>query len=169
MGGGRRVAHRRPITDVSTVDTYQLLHISGSSVIRFGMTDNTDPMSAFTDLADKIKRAAYAEGWRDAMNAVAKAVGELTPSEVQDVIGPVAQMKTINGTVNSAKSKLTVGTTPYFIVRALEAKPGLTPGEIIQTLHDGGHAAPENSIRTNIHRLKERKLIVARHGKWFVV
>ncbi|MDO9295502.1 hypothetical protein [Bradyrhizobium sp.] len=134
------------------------------------MNDNTDPMAAFTELADKIRRSAYADGWRDAMNAVSKAVGDLAPGEVQDVIGPAAPLKLVGGTAASGtKSKLTVGTTPYFIVRALEAKPGLTPAEIIQALQDGGHSAPENSIRTNIHRLKERKLIVARHGKWFVL
>ncbi|MBI5262833.1 MAG: hypothetical protein HY852_13555 [Bradyrhizobium sp.] len=127
-------------------------------------------MAAFTDLAEKIRRSAYADGWRDAMAAVAKAVGEMTPGEVQDVIGPAVQLKLINGTGSSTtKTKLIMGTTPYFIVRALEAKPGLTPAEIIQALQDAGHSAPENSIRTNIHRLKERKLIVARHGKWFVV
>lgn len=135
------------------------------------MIDNTDPMAAFTELADKIKRAAYAEGWRDAMNAVAKAVAELAPGEVQDVIGPSPQLKLVGGSAatGSAKAKLTMGTTPYFIVGALEAKPGLTPAEIIQALQEAGHSAPENSVRTNIHRLKERRIIVSRHGKWFVV
>jgi hypothetical protein len=133
------------------------------------MIDNTDPMHAFTELADKIRRAAYADGWRDAMTAVGKAVSELAPADMQDVIGPSAPLKLINGATAPTKSKLTVGTTPYFIVRVLESKPGLTPAEIIQALQDGGHSAPENSVRTNIHRLKERRLIVARHGKWFVV
>jgi hypothetical protein len=133
------------------------------------MSDNTDPMAAFTDLAEKIKRSAYADGWRDAMTAIAKAVGELAPGDIQDVTGPNAPLKAANGPINTHKSSLTMGTTPYYIVGALKAKPGLTPAEIIQALQESGHKAPENSIRTNIHRLKERRLIVARHGKWFAV
>jgi hypothetical protein len=133
------------------------------------MNDNSNPMQAFTELADKIRRSAYADGWRDAMTAIAKAVGELAPGEVPDVMGPYEPLRTINGPINTAKSSLTMGTTPYYIVGALKAKPGLTPAEIIQALQDSGHKAPENSIRTNIHRLKERRLIVARHGKWFAV
>jgi len=135
------------------------------------MSDNTDPMTAFTELADKIKRSAYADGWRDAMSAVAKAVSDLAP-DMPDVIGPPSQIKYSNGFDSApdagAKSKLTVGTTPYFIVGALKSKPGLTPSEIIQALQEAGHTAPEASIRTNIHRLKARRLIVARHGKWYV-
>jgi len=133
------------------------------------MNENTDPMQAFTELADKIRKTAYAEGWRDALSAVAKAVGDLAPTDFQDVIGPSAPLKIINTPPGSGKSSLTMGTTPYYIVGALKAKPGLTPAEIIQALQEAGHKAPENSIRTNIHRLKERKLIVARHGKWFAV
>jgi hypothetical protein len=155
-------------------------HITYLAVARCGktvllsipMNDNTDPMAAFTELADKIRQAAYADGWRDAMNAVSKAVAELAPGEVKDAIGPGTQLKLIGGSAaaaGTAKAKLTMGTTPYFIVASLEAKPGQTPAEIIQSLQDAGHSAPENSIRTNIHRLKERRLIVARHGKWFVV
>src|ERR1700722_20272365 len=133
------------------------------------MNDNTSPMQAFTELADQIRRSAYADGWRDAMAAIAKAVGELAPGEIPDAIGPNAPLKSINGAINTHKSSLTMGTTPYYIVGALRANPGLTPAEIIQALQESGHKAPENSIRTNIHRLKERRLIVARHGKWFAV
>ena len=83
------------------------------------MNDNNDPMSAFTELADQIRRAAYADGWRDAMTAIAKAVGELAPGEVQDAIGPRAAPKLITtASQTAAKAKLTVGTTPYQIVQA---------------------------------------------------
>jgi hypothetical protein len=132
------------------------------------MNDNTDAAQAFTELADKIKKAAYAEGFRDALSAVAKAVGELAPGEfLEGASGPTKVV--LNMAAGSGKSSLTMGTTPYYIVGVLKATPGLTPAEIIQALQDSGHKAPENSIRTNIHRLKERKLIVARHGKWFAV
>ena len=74
----------------------------------------------------------------------------------------------MGSTVGAGRASLTPGTTPYLIYSLLSGRPGLAPSEIISYLDEQGHSAPENSVRTNIHRLKERDLIVNRHGKWFV-
>jgi hypothetical protein len=130
------------------------------------MAANTDAERLFAEATEKMKSEAYAAGWRDALAAVGKAVSSVEPPEAGllasgsfFVAAPAA---------TTARASLTPGTTPALIYALLTAKPGLTPSEIIGGLAEQGHAAPENSIRTNIHRLKARQLIVNRHGKWFV-
>ncbi|MDR6660270.1 hypothetical protein J2W51_002840 [Tardiphaga robiniae] len=124
----------------------------------------------FAEIADKLKKEAYAAGWRDALAAITKMASEAAPPEVISLVGPTQPPKPVVGGGNGggAGKPLTQGTTPFYVVEALKMKPGMTAGQIIDTLRDQGHTAPDNSIRTNIHRLKERRLIVLRHGKWFV-
>lgn len=129
------------------------------------MATNTDVDRLFAEATEKMKSEAYAAGWRDALAAVGKAVSAVEPPEA----GLLASGSFFVATpAATARASLTPGTTPALIYALLSARPGLTPSEIISALAEQGHAAPENSIRTNIHRLKSRQLIVNRHGKWFV-
>lgn len=143
-----------------------LLQSESDDVIRSGMSTNTDTDRLFAEIADKLKKEAYAAGWRDAFAAINKLAENVAPPEgAMNLVGPVLPAKP---SANGAGKPLTQGTTPFYIVETLRAKPGLTAGEIIEALREEGHSAPENSIRTNIYRLKERRLIVLRHKKWFV-
>ena len=128
------------------------------------MNANTDVDRLFAEATERMKNEAYAAGWRDALAAVGKAVSAVEPPEA----GLLASASFfVAAPTTTAKTALTPGTTSALIYALLTAKPGLTPSEIIAGLSEQGHAAPENSIRTNIHRLKGRQLIVNRHGKWF--
>jgi hypothetical protein len=128
------------------------------------MSTNTDAERLFAEATEKMKSEAYAAGWRDALAAVGKAVSAVEPPEA----GLLASGSFFVAAPATTKGSLTPGTTPALIFALLTARPGLTPSEIISALAEQGHSAPENSIRTNIHRLKERQMIVNRHGKWFV-
>jgi hypothetical protein len=130
------------------------------------MNANTDADRLFAEATERMKSEAYAAGWRDALAAVAKAVSTVEPPQGGEA-GNGAAFFAATG-MGVAKASLTPGTTPALIYSLLTARPGLTPSEIINHLGEQGHSAPENSIRTNIHRLKDRQLIVNRHGKWFV-
>jgi hypothetical protein len=131
------------------------------------MNTNIDANTLLAEATERLKAEAYAAGWRDALAAVAKAVSSVSPPEAGTTIvlpkppPPPASSSTSTPT-------LTPGSTPAMIYSVLSAHQGLTAGQIIEALGEQGHSAPENSIRTNIHRLKDRQIIVLRHGKWFV-
>lgn len=118
-----------------------------------------------SEAAERIRKEAYDAGWRDAFEAVRKFMDGQSAEIPAQVDGP-AVSASIPANGNDQKLP-TQGTTPYYIVTAVRKRPGMNAGQIIDMLRADGHTAPEASIRTNIHRMKERKLIVLRHGKWF--
>src|ERR1039458_10319039 len=131
------------------------------------MGTNTDADRLFAEATEKMKSEIYAAGWRDALAAVAKAVSAVEPPEAGLTHGGAALFSAA-AAPGVAKASLTPGTTPALVYSVLMDQPGLTPAQIIAAVGEHGHSAPENSIRTNIHRLSKRQLIVNRHGKWFV-
>jgi hypothetical protein len=123
--------------------------------------------SLLADAAEKIKREAYAAGWRDAIVALNKSVSELVdPATLENIeIQEAVNAPVVLGPSNSKLPKQ--GSTPWAIVQAVKKQPGMTATQIVETLKENGHNAPESSIRTSIFRMKNKKLIVPRHNKWF--
>jgi hypothetical protein len=118
------------------------------------------------EAAEKIKREAYNSGWRDAMTAVSQALSGLAPdpdNQNGDLSGPLF----IPTASRQDNDMPTTGSTPYYVVAAVRRKPGMTTKELVDSIIDEGHNVPDNSIRTSIYRMKDRRLIVARHNKWF--
>ena len=131
------------------------------------MSNDDDISKAFADVAERLKREAYAAGWRDAMTAITNAVAQLGEQEgasegvkIDFTPGPPLVL----GAPNEGPS---VGTTPWYVWQAVKKRPGMTGSEIINVVREGGHKASPASIRTSINRVKARKLIISRHGKWF--
>ena len=123
---------------------------------------NSELDKLLADAAEKIRREAYAAGWRDAIAAINKAASELTdPSTVQDLgvadFTPAAV----------AAAGVTMGSTPWYVLQAVRKTPGMTGSEVVANVWDGGHKVSEGSIRTSLIRLEKKKLIVGRHRKWF--
>jgi len=132
------------------------------------MTTSSEIDKLLSEAADRLKREAYAAGWRDAMVAVNKAISDVANSPPEGLIeieiGEIAPA----GLTNAAGRGPTQGTTPWYIWQAVRRKPGMTGAEIVGVLHDQeGLKASDASIRTGIARLKRRKLITVRHGRWF--
>ena len=139
-----------------------------SNVIQDVMNDETDITRLLADAGEKISREAYARGWRDAVAALQKAAAELAESPVannSDSIGPI-DLSISKGAV---PNNLTVGSTPYYTYQAIKKRPGMTGSEIVAAVQEAGHNVSEGNIRTSIARVKDKKLIVARHNKWFAV
>lgn len=132
------------------------------------MNTTTDIKNVLAEAAEKIKKDAYEAGWRDAIAAINKAL-----SGVGDVVSVPEKIALISGaTVVKAAGKMPAnmpkqGTTPYAILMEVIANPGMTGGQIVEAVRASGHTAPIPSIQTNIQRLKAKKLIVLRHGKWY--
>jgi hypothetical protein len=132
------------------------------------MNTQTEAEKLFAELADKIKREAYAQGWRDAFSQLEVALAEY--KEVPEIkekltLSGNQAPKTLNKISGGRMPKQ--GTTPHAILTAVTANPGMKAGQIVDAVRDSGHTAPIPSIQTNIQRLKQRKLIVLRHGKWY--
>jgi hypothetical protein len=131
-------------------------------------TQNIDPLVA--EVFEKLKRDAYAAGWRDAITAINKAASDLAAPiipktiETHEVLSPPSEQVASKTT----QPKLpTQGSTPWYVIQAVQKRPGMTGSEIVGAVKEGGHNAPEGSIRTSIFRMRDRKFVVSRHGKWF--
>lgn len=124
------------------------------------------------EAADRIKRESYAAGWRDAMTACKNAIASVENPSIPEAI----KLET-NGAMTTALDPKppaapagrtpTVGSTPYYVLNAVKQQPGMSSLGAVEAVQTGGHNVPEGSIRTSLFRLKERKFIVQRHGKWF--
>jgi hypothetical protein len=133
------------------------------NVILLGMS-NDDLSKLLAEATDKIKREAYAAGWRDAITAVNKSVNEKADPAIP---ADLSLMSDGGGVQSQTPSTLKLGTTPYVVFQAINKQPGMSGTEIVNAVQEGGHKVSEGSIRTTVIRLKARRLIVARHGKWF--
>lgn len=130
------------------------------------MTMNSaNPMNqALAEAAEKIRREAYQQGWRDAVAALNKAAVEaadFVPAEGD------SELDLNSGRPPVAVNGLTRGSTPWYVWQAVNKRSGMTGSELVSVVQEGGHKVSEGSIRTTLVRLKARKLLVSRHGKWF--
>jgi hypothetical protein len=129
------------------------------------MTNEDEISKLLAQAAEQLKREAYAAGWRDAVAAMNKAISDIAeqdlPSGSVTIDAPTAQFS------QATSDGPTVGSTPWYVLQAVRKRPGMTGLEVINYVRDGGHKVPGGSIRVALNRLKGRRLIVPRHGKWF--
>lgn len=127
-------------------------------------TTNLDQL--LSEAAERIKREAYAAGWRDCLAAMNQAVAGLgEPAGIP----PIEARLDVGGGGGSPApvTEVTTGSTPYYVLQTVRNTPGMGSTQIVDAVHDGGHRAAAASIRTTLFRLKDRRLIVQRHRKWF--
>lgn len=150
--------------------TFFIAHVAKLNIGCYmtNMSNGNQFEQLLADAADKIRREAYQQGWRDAIIALTKAAAEaaeLPAGESFAAEGESAPARTGNGT---APQGITQGSTPWYVWQAVSKKPGMTGSELVSVVQEGGHKVPEGSIRTTLVRLKGRKILVSRHGKWFL-
>jgi hypothetical protein len=127
---------------------------------------NQSPLDqVLAEAAEKIRREAYQAGWRDALAALSKAAAEAADFPTNEGNG---DSDAPSRKPPPAQAGLTQGSTPWYVWQAVSRKPGMTGSEIVGVVQEGGHRVSDGSIRTSLARLKERKFLVSRHGKWFV-
>jgi hypothetical protein len=114
--------------------------------------DNNNPL---IEAAEKLRREAYAQGWRDAVAALTKAAAEATEGEMPNPVGAV-DYSTLTP---PAASGVTQGSTPWYVLQAVRKRQGMTGSEIVSVVQEGGHKVSEGSIRTSLARLRDRNLI----------
>lgn len=131
------------------------------------MTTNTPIEQLLAEAAEQIKREAYAAGWRACMAAITQSVSNLAePAGV--AAGEVRTEGSFAGVAGPvAVTEAAPGSTPFFVLQTVRQTPGLGSTQVVDALRESGHGAAANSIRTTLFRLKDRRLIVQRHQKWY--
>lgn len=121
------------------------------------------------EAGEKIKKDAYAAGWRDALACISRSIADAglpdSPEYLLDAEGAARSGEKVNN--SEPKDGPKIGTTPYYVFQAVRKRPGMTGSEVILAVHADGHQVDEPGIRTALSRLGQRKLIVNRHKKWF--
>lgn len=125
---------------------------------------NGDSNNPLMEAAEKLRKEAYAQGWRDAIAALSKAAEE---AEIDSAGSTSSQGPIDFSTGNREISTITQGSTPWYVFQAVRKRPGMTGLEVVSVVRESGHKVSEGSIRTSLVRLERKKLIVSRHKKWF--
>ena len=133
------------------------------------MSNGSETDRILTEAAERIRREAYAAGWRDAMVAINKAAGELAPPDTPPNTNGSASIAITPspGSTVAIGTGVTMGSTPWYVLQAVKNRPGMTGSEVVNAVQEGGHKVSEANIRTSLIRLGQKKLIVSRHRKWF--
>jgi hypothetical protein len=134
----------------------------------FIMVNDSDTDRILAEAAERIRREAYAAGWRDAMAAVSRAATDLAPPDsLPDSTSSGTGDLSPSGNSAAATGGVTMGSTPWYVLQAVRRKPGMTGLEVVNVVQEGGHRVSQANIRTSLVRLGRKKLIVSRHRKWF--
>ena len=132
----------------------------------------SDVNNILAEAAERLRKEAYAAGWRDALAAVASAVQQIQPSEAVAESFSEVRVAAV-GTGNPGSAALNgvaapkIGTTPYYVYQAVKKRPGMTGADVVAAVRADGHNVPEPQVRTALARLGGRRLLVNRHKKWF--
>ncbi|HZT24781.1 MAG TPA: hypothetical protein VFA57_03655 [Pseudolabrys sp.] len=156
----------RPITKVLQFITSVLDNVSELDTERYmaEMANNDAIPNAVSEAFEKVRREAYAAGWKAAMAAVSKAASELVdPQTVDDIEGGISDLSTPTARAGDPKA----GSTPWWVLQAIRKRNGMTGAEVVSVVTEGGHKVSEASIRTSLIRLERRKLIESRHKRWY--
>jgi len=129
----------------------------------------TNLNQVFADAVERIKREGHQEGfvagWQAAIAAITKAAAELSKSEIP-ITAPGDAFVISPG--RTAELGLTPGTTQHYVYQAVVKRQGMTGMEVISAVIEAGHRVNPQNIRTALFRLKNKKLLAARHGRWFL-
>ena len=130
------------------------------------MSDMSAP-DPIREAVDRVKRDAFAAGWKAAIEAVTGAIANLEPPEGvdPDAVTFVPFSKRGPDPIGALP---TVGTTPHYVYQAVQRKQGMTGAEVITAVRADGHDVAEPQIRTALSRLEKRQLLANRHRKWFL-
>jgi hypothetical protein len=119
-------------------------------------------------------RRAFLVGWQSHADAVDEATAKLRglPSEEQASGMPLEDITETStdmpAPVTEAPSDPAPNSQPDLILNLIKATPtGMTSLEVIDAVHRVDHSISGPSIRTSLHRLRLRRLIYNRLGKWF--
>lgn len=123
----------------------------------------TDTEKLIAEAHERLKQEWFANGWKACLQAINN--GLAMPEMPEGMAALAADQKVANQKATGKEPRQ--GTTPHAILVAVRRTPGLKGRQIVEAVKASGHSASDASIKTNIQRLKDRKLIFLRHSKWY--
>lgn len=128
------------------------------------------------DATTQLRREAYAAGWRDALDAMRKSLGELAEPRTLGILAGVEPLPGEGGVLVSESALLDSDTHQRMprkgsirdcVLQTVRDNPGVRGIEIIEAVKKAGHQTTEGSVRITTFRLKEKGFIVARNRRWY--
>src|SRR5450631_2347948 len=99
------------------------------------------------EAVERVKRDAFASGWKAAVEAITGAIANLEPPEGVDP-DSVTHVPFSKRSPEPIGTLPTVGTTPHYVYEAVRRKQGMTGAEVIDAVRADGHSVGEPQIRT---------------------
>ena len=122
----------------------------------------SDPVDEISKIVKAASRDAYARGWQDALDAVAKAAHGMKPPDSDSAAksGPVTPVvPRTNGRPASNAIRI--------VEDCINQSPGKKGVEVIQAAQLVDPTINERTARTSLRRLKINKKIWQRAGLWY--
>lgn len=118
---------------------------------------------------------AFTRGWREATIAISRAAASVQLQNMPTVTVMPSKTNQPNAVARHTPSLKTkrvrsaraATSSPTIVLEAIKRQPGMSGIEVLSSVHIAGHMLEERTMRTALHRLKKRSLIVNREGKWF--
>jgi hypothetical protein len=123
----------------------------------------TDPRDEIARLLEKADQAAYKRGWDAATVAFQEAVEQLRSP-------PIADQPPLPGFVlgqQIARRGRPSGKVIDIVADCIASKSGMKGVEIVRAAQAIDATIRERTVRTNLRRLKEKKIIWKRNGLWY--
>ncbi len=125
----------------------------------------SDPVDEISKIIKVASRDAYARGWQDAMDAVAKAAQGMKPVDsvsAETPAKPGAQITIVPRTNGRPASK-----TIQVVEDCITQSPGKKGVDVVKAAQMVDPSINERTARTCLRRLKISKKIWQRNGLWY--
>jgi hypothetical protein len=93
---------------------------------------------------EEMQRESYQQGWKDAVAAMMKAATQDAPAVISAPVARPPPPKTPGKETHREA-----------VVRALHAKPGMTPAQVFAWLKNDGYPASDGAVRTALKRMRK--------------
>lgn len=110
----------------------------------------------FNKLAEEFAASEYRRGWNDALSAINTSVRNIGKKNNADDPGTIAP----------AMRRPRRGSDADKVLIQITEKPGLTGVEIVSALEAAKNPVHERTVRTNLHRLRDR-FIMQKDERWY--
>jgi hypothetical protein len=121
----------------------------------------SNPVDEISKIIKAASRDAYARGWQDALDAVAKAAQSVNPPPDSDSVAKPSIAATPRGNGRPASKAV------YIVEDCIIQSPGKKGVEVIQAAQLIDPTINERTARTSLRRLKLKKKIWQRNGLWY--
>jgi hypothetical protein len=121
----------------------------------------SDPVDEISKIVKAASRDAYARGWQDALDAVAKAAHGMKPPD-SDIAGTAPKPGIVPRTNGRPASKAI-----QVVEDCIVQSPGKRGVDVVKAVQLVDPAINERTVRTCLRRLKLNKKILKRNGLWY--